>query len=81
MRHAECQKQLSAWEAEIASAEWGSPSDLKLRYPTASILHGNQVVFNIKGNKYRLLTKISFKNAIVTVINFGTHSEYSKWKL
>ena len=79
--HAEVRSQLSAWVSEVEDAQWRSPQEVKDRYATASILDSNRVIFNIKGNQYRLLVQISYKLQIVKVQRIGTHAEYSKWKL
>jgi mRNA interferase HigB len=78
-RHADVRSQLASWLAEAEEAEWYSPMDVKERYPSASFLGGGQVVFNIKGNKYRLDTKISYKNQVVLIRRIGTHAEYDEW--
>jgi len=79
--HAEIRGPLDAWVCEVEDADWVGPADIKARYPSASILSDNRVVFNIKGNKYRIETKISFEIKVVLVKRIGTHAEYSKWKL
>jgi mRNA interferase HigB len=79
VRHADVRASLAAWASEVGEAQWHSPSDIKARYPTASILSENRVVFNIKGNKYRLETKINYELGVVLVVRVGTHSEYSRW--
>ncbi len=80
-QHAEIRSPLNAWICEVEDADWNGPTDIKARYPSASILSDNRVVFNIKGNKYRIETKISYEIKVVLVTRIGTHSEYSKWKL
>ncbi|MDD5702685.1 MAG: type II toxin-antitoxin system HigB family toxin [Dehalococcoidales bacterium] len=67
--------------AEVEGANWKAPYELKYRYPKASILGNQQVIFDICGNKYRLWTQISYKNGIVLIKNIGTHKEYENWKL
>lgn len=79
--HADVRSQLQAWLAEATDSEWGSPDDVRRRYPAASVLAENQVVFNLKGNKYRLLVKINYEAKVVLVLRLGTHAEYSKWEL
>lgn len=69
---------LQAWMADIANADWDSPDAVKTRYPSASILAGNRVVFNIKGNKYRLIVYIFYPRRMVYIKFFGTHAEYDK---
>ncbi len=80
-KHADARSQIDAWRAEVEGAEWNSPTDLKYRYPRASVLREQQVIFDICGNKYRLWTQISYKNKVVLIKNIGTHKEYEKWDL
>ena len=77
--YAEVRSQIDSWEAEAEAAQWKTPLDIKRRYATASFLKNNQVVFNIKGNKYRLLVKVNYENKIVLIIKAGTHKEYMRW--
>jgi mRNA interferase HigB len=78
-RHADVRGQIDVWTAEVEEAEWQTPSEIKTRYASASFV-SNRVIFNLKGNKYRLDTKISFKNQLVLIMRIGTHEEYSTWK-
>jgi len=78
-RHPDACSQIDSWEAEAADASWTKPSDVKQRYGSASILKENNVIFNIKGNKYRLRVQISYKNQVIVVLKAGTHEEYMKW--
>jgi mRNA interferase HigB len=78
-RHADARSPVEAWLAEVEDANWQSPKDVKYRYPNASILSDNRVVFNIKGNKYRIDTKLSYIHQIVFIKRMGTHAEYLKW--
>lgn len=80
-RHADVRCQIEAWFSDVEEADWKKPRDIKNRYPNASILAGNRVVFNLKGNKYRLLVRIQFDLQIVRVVKLGTHAEYSTWEL
>lgn len=77
-KHSECEQQLKAWYEEAEDAVWQSPSAIKREYPSASFLENNRVVFNIKGNKYRLVVKINYKYGIVWIRFIGTHAEYDK---
>ena len=79
-RHADVRSHVDAWLCEAEEAEWKSPQDIKDRYVTASFLADNRVVFNLKGNHYRLDVKVSYKNQIVLVKRIGTHAEYDDWK-
>jgi mRNA interferase HigB len=78
-RHADARAPIDAWLAEADAAAWQSPTDIKARYRSASFLSDNRVVFNLKGNKYRLETKLNFEHQIVLITRIGTHAEYSKW--
>ena len=74
----DCEQQLKSWYKEVEEAIWNSPNDIKKDYPSASILPENRVVFNIKGNHYRLIVKINFSFSIVFIRFIGTHSHYDK---
>jgi mRNA interferase HigB len=78
--HADCGEQIQAWIAEAREARWNTPSDIKERYMNVSFLADNRVIFNIKGNSYRMDTKVYYERQIVIVKRIGTHSEYNKWK-
>ncbi|MEA3463609.1 MAG: type II toxin-antitoxin system HigB family toxin [Patescibacteria group bacterium] len=80
-KHVEVRSQVDAWEAETNAAGWNMPSDIKKRYAAASFLADNHVVFNLKGNRYRLLVQVSFKNKIVFIKKIGSHNEYMKWEI
>ncbi len=77
-RHSDCQHQLKSWYQETSKAEWKSPNEIKLEYPNASFLADNRVVFNIKGNNYRIIVKINFEYQMVWIRFIGKHSEYDK---
>lgn len=76
--HADAQASLEAWFYEVSAAGWLGPQDIKKRYPSADILPGNRVVFNIKGNHYRLIVKIHYNTGIIFIRFVGTHAEYDK---
>ena len=69
---------LEAWYYEANQAQWASPADVKSQYRSASILKDNRVVFNIAGNKYRLVVRINYESKTVFVRFIGTHQEYDK---
>lgn len=69
---------LKAWVKDVERADWSSPADVRRRYADASILADNRVVFNIKGNRYRLIVHIFYPARIVYIKFFGTHAEYDK---
>lgn len=77
-QHNDCEQQLKAWYQEAEQSEWKSPNDIKIDYPSASILEDSRVVFNIKGNKYRLIVKINYHYKMVWIRFIGTHAEYDK---
>lgn len=77
-RHPDCEEQLKSWYREIERSEWSKINDLKKDYPGASILKGNRIVFNIKGNNYRLITRLNFEYQICWIRFIGTHAEYDK---
>lgn len=78
-KHPDVKNQINAWVAEVKDARWDKPHDIKARYASASFLKNNNVVFNIKGNHYRLLAKANYIGQIVLVKKFGTHNEYMTW--
>tara|TARA_R110000868_G_scaffold63696_3_gene192031 strand:- start:671 stop:964 length:294 start_codon:yes stop_codon:yes gene_type:complete len=70
------EQQLMAWYREATKAEWNSPNEIKAKYASASILKNSRVVFNICGNKYRLIVEINFTRKWVFIRFIGTHNEY-----
>src|SRR5436853_787553 len=70
------QAQYRAWLEIVTSAEWRNPEDVKAAYPKASILKGSRVVFNIKGNDFRLIARLQYQAGVVAIRFFGTHAEY-----
>ena len=70
--------QYQSWLAIVAGAEWRNPEDVKAAYPKASILKGGRVVFNIKGNDFRLIARLQYQAGIVAVRFFGSHAEYDE---
>ena len=77
-KHEDCEEQLKVWYHESENAVWKSPNQIKKNYPSASILTDNRVVFNIKGNNYRLIVKINYDYGIVWIRFVGTHAQYDK---
>jgi len=69
---------IEAWLHEAESMTWATPVEVKARYGTASFLRGNVVIFNVRGNNYRLEVRVAFRNGIVTVLWIGTHREYDE---
>lgn len=71
-------RQFDAWLAEAHDAIWRNPIDIKRKYRTASVLKSGRVVFNISGNRYRLVTQINYQAWVVEIRFFGTHAEYDR---
>jgi len=74
----EAEQALRVWYAEAEDADWKTPADIKRKYGNASILKNGRVVFNICGNKYRLIVKIRFDIHRVYIRFIGTHEEYDE---
>lgn len=77
-RHADAEQPLKAWYHEAQKSNWSSPAAIKQFYPRADILPGNRVVFDIKGNTYRLIVKFHYDRGIGYIRFVGTHAEYDK---
>jgi mRNA interferase HigB len=76
--HTDCEQPLKSWYKETSEVTWTSPQDIKNRYPSASFLPENRVVFNIKGNKYRLIVKVNYDYSLIWIRFIGTHAAYDK---
>ncbi len=74
--HRDAKAHLEAWYKEAKSAAWRNPADVKKQYRSASIVKSSRIVFNICGNKYRLVVKINYPAQIVFIRFIGTHKEY-----
>jgi len=77
-KHDDSEQQLKTWYKEASKAIWKSPSDIKAEYSKASILKSGRVIFNICGNKYRLVVDINYNRQWVFIRFIGTHKEYNK---
>jgi mRNA interferase HigB len=75
-KHPDAEQPLQAWYHDVKHATWRSSADIKAVYRSASFLAGNRVVFNIKGNKYRLVTAVQYDFGIVFIRFIGTHKDY-----
>jgi mRNA interferase HigB len=71
-------QQFDAWLKIARRSEWRTPKDVKRSHPKASILKGGRVVFNIKGNDFRLITLVEYRAGVLAIRFFGTHAEYDK---
>ncbi len=77
-RHADSEQALKAWFHEAKSSRWKYFTDIKARYRTADALPGNRVVFDIKGNAYRLIVRIHYNTGVVFIRFIGTHARYDR---
>jgi mRNA interferase HigB len=75
-QHPDAEQPLKAWFEEASKASWTQSSDIKAQYRSASILKNRRVVFNIKGNDYRLVVAVAYRLQIVYVKFIGTHHQY-----
>ena len=80
--HPNAEQPLRAWYEEARTAAWHTPADIKAQYRTASLLGCNRVVFNIAGNKFRLIAAIHYNRRMIFAMMILTHAEYGteKWK-
>ncbi|WP_394707997.1 type II toxin-antitoxin system HigB family toxin [uncultured Desulfosarcina sp.] len=78
-KHTDSKDWLEAWIAESRNDDWNSPNDVKARYSTVSILDGNRLIFNVKGNNYRMEVQVSYNSKVVVIKRLGTHAEYERW--
>ena len=76
-RHTHARSWMENWIADAEAASWKTPSDIKIRYSSASFLAGNVVIFNVKGNSYRLETIVAYKAGVVALTWAGTHAGYN----
>jgi mRNA interferase HigB len=77
-KYADSEDPLKAWYREAKQAMWLTPADIKEQYRNASILKNNRTVFNIAGNKYRLVVEINYPAQMIFIRFIGTHQEYDK---
>ncbi|MDQ6844952.1 MAG: type II toxin-antitoxin system HigB family toxin [Bacteroidota bacterium] len=77
-KHPDAEQPLKAWHDEAKKAEWNNFQDIKKQFRSASIVGNDRVVFNIKGNDYRLIVLILFRKGKIFIRFVGTHKEYDK---
>jgi mRNA interferase HigB len=77
-KYKQAKQALQAWIYEVRYSNWNNANELKSKYGDASIISSKRVVFNIKGNDYRLIVDIEYKLKLVFIVWFGTHKEYDK---
>jgi mRNA interferase HigB len=78
-RHPQAKSWVSAWVKEVHAASWRRPQDVKDRYASASFVGDDKVIFNVKGNSFRMEVLINYSVGIVRVIRCGTRAEYDRW--
>ena len=78
-RHLDVRPWITAWTAEVEAADWKRPQDIKERYASASMISKNVIIFNVKGNHYRLEVHVSYETGVVVVNRCGTHDDYARW--
>jgi mRNA interferase HigB len=77
-KHPDAQGWIEGWLAEVEGATWTAPQQIKDRYASASFLAQNRVIFNVRGNHYRLEIVVAYRTGIVVVSWLGTHAEYDE---
>jgi len=77
-KHSDSEQYLKTWYETARTSNWKNPNEIKQTYATASILQDNRVVFNIKGNHYRLIVKFNYQRQWGFIRFIGTHAEYDK---
>jgi mRNA interferase HigB len=75
-QYADSEQPLRAWFREASQADWARPAEIKADYRSASFVGNNRVVFNIAGNKYRLVVKVNYPYRMVYIRFVGTHRQY-----
>ena len=77
-KHGDAEQPLKAWFREAGNADWPTPSAIKAAYRSASVVGGNRIVFNIAGNKYRLVVKVNYPYRVIYIRFVGTHRQYDE---
>ena len=76
--HGDAEQPLKAWHALAKAASWSHPKEIKAKFASASFLANNRVVFNIGGNKYRLVVKLEYELQAIYIRFIGSHADYDK---
>jgi mRNA interferase HigB len=77
-KYADAEQPLRAWFQETSKADWKNPAEVEAAYRSASIVGGTRVVFNIAGNKYRLVVRVNYPYRVVYIRFVGTHAQYDR---
>jgi len=78
-KHANAREAIAAWTLEIEAARWRSGVDVRARFPSVSFVGNDRLIFNLKGNHYRIDVQVNYPAQIVLVRRIGTHAEYDSW--
>ncbi len=81
LQHADARNSFGSWVREVERATWSNPHEVRERYRSADFPGDNLAIFNIGGNKYRLITKVYYDRQTVIVTEVATHAEYSKRRI
>jgi mRNA interferase HigB len=76
LKHPESKQALQTWFEDASHSQWKTSQDIKRRYASASFVAANRVVFNIKGNDYRLVVAVAYRFAALYIKFIGTHAQY-----
>lgn len=79
VRHREADKAFRSWLKEVQAATWKEPLEILDQFPRASILNDSEVVFRIRGNRYRIIAKVSYDLGVVLVTHAFSHPDYQQW--
>ena len=74
--HADAEQPLKAWFREVSRADWSSPAAVKAAYRGASVIGDRRIVFNVAGNKYRVVVKVNYPYRVIYIRFVGTHRQY-----
>jgi mRNA interferase HigB len=77
-KHTDARGWIENWLADVESAAWTAPQDIRRRYASASFLPEGVVIFNVKGNAYRLEVTVAYRTGVVVIDWIGTHREYDE---
>jgi mRNA interferase HigB len=77
-QHSAAEQSLLAWVDEVRKARWTQPAEIKAQFGNASILRSRRVVFNVKGNDYRIVVAVAYKLGVVYIKFVGSHAEYDR---
>ena len=80
-KHADARKWIENWVDDVESSTWLIPQDISVNYATASFLKKKIIIFNVKGNHYRLVVQVAYNTGVVSVKWVGTHADYDRLTL